>query len=143
MGKCYNSTTVDAPCDEVWAAVSNFHDLSWAPDVINSVEVVGIRKADQIGAQRVLNGVFHETLLSLDNLHRTLAYSIDDGPDAVARDAVKNYVGRIHVSPITAYNGTFVEWESTYDSANTDAVGELCNPIYQALLAALRGHFSK
>ena len=143
MGKCYNSTTVDAPIDEVWSAVSHFHDLSWAPEVVTDVETVGDRRHDQIGAQRILNGVFHETLLSLDNLNRTLSYSIDDGPGAVAKGAVSNYIGKVRVSPITADNMTFVEWESTYDSADDAAVGALCNPIYQALLAALRGHFAQ
>ena len=142
MGKCYNSITVDAPVDQVWPAISDFHDFSWAPDVVTDVQIVGHRQHDQIGAQRVLNGVFHETLLSLDNLNRTLSYSIDDGPGAVAKDVVSNYVGRVRVSPVTVDETTFVEWESTYDSADDAAVGALCNPIYQALLTALRRHFS-
>ena len=143
MGSCYNSITVEAPIDEVWSAVSHFHDFSWAPDVVTDVKVVGDRRHDQIGAQRVLNGVFHETLLALDNLNKTLSYSIDDGPGAVAKGSVSNYVGRVRVSPITADHTTFVEWQSTYDSADDAAVGELCNPIYQALLGALRRHFSR
>jgi hypothetical protein len=142
MGKCYNSITIEAPLDKVWAAISHFYDFSWAPGVVTDVKVVGGRQHDPVGAQRVLNGVFHETLLSLDNLNKKLSYSIDDGPGAVARDAVRNYIGKVSVSPITADNGTFVEWESSYDSADDDAVGELCNPIYQALLSALRQHFS-
>ena len=143
MGKRYNSITVDAPVDQVWAAVSNFHDFSWAPDVITGVKIVGERKHDQLGAKRVLNGAFHETLRSLDDLNNTFSYSIDDGPDAVAKEVVSNYVGKVRVSPITANNATFVEWESSYDSADNSAVGNLCNPIYQALLNALRQHFSQ
>ena len=143
MGKCYNSTTIDAPVDKVWSAVSHFHDLSWAPEVVTDVEVVGERKHDQIGAQRVLNGVFHETLLSLDNLIRTLSCSIDDSPGAVGKELLENYIGRLRVSPVTADGSTFVEWESAYDSNDDAAVGALCNPIYQALLAALRAHFAK
>lgn len=143
MGKCYNSITVAAPVDAVWSALSHFHDFSWAPDVVTDLQVVGNRQHDQVGAQRVLNGVFHETLQAVDNLNRTFCYSIDDGPDAVAKDRVKHYIGRVRVSPVTVDGTTFVEWESTYDAVDDGAVAGLCNPIYRALLDALRRHFSK
>ena len=142
MGKCYNSVVVNAPCEKVWEVLRNFHDLSWGKDVITSVKRVGDLKADQVGAKRILNGLFHETLLALNDHDRTLMYRIDDGPGAVAKDAVRNYIGAVRVSPITENNTTFVEWQSTYDSADDAAVGELCNPIYQALLKALKNYFS-
>lgn len=142
MGKCYNSAVINAPCDKVWAALRNFHDLSWAPDVVTKVVPVGDRQGDQIGAGRILNDAFHETLLALDDLERSLSYRIDDGPGPVSRDSVSNYVGRVRVFPITQNNTTFIEWESTYESADSGAVGALCNPIYQALLKALQQHFS-
>ena len=142
MGKCYNTITVNAPVEKVWSAVRNFHRFPWATGVIESVDAVGVLGGDQIGAKRVLNGVFHEMLLGLSDVERVVEYSIDDGPGPVAKDHVKNYVGRLELRPITADNGTFVEWSSTYESADSASVGELCNPIYQALLTALRGHFA-
>lgn len=142
MGKCYNSAVINAPCDKVWKTIRNFHDLTWAPGVIAKVAAVGDLKGDQIGAKRVLNDAFHETLLSLDDHERTLSYSIDDGPGPVSKNAVRNYIGRVRVSPITENNAAFIEWQSTYDSAEAAAVGEFCNPIYQALLKALKQHFS-
>lgn len=141
MGRCYNSVVIDAPIDDVWTLLRNFHDLSWAPDVVTKVEATGGRKADQIGARRILNDAFHETLLSLDDRGRTLSYSIDDGPGPVSKESIRNYVGRVSARPITERSKTFVEWESTYDSPDDESVGELCNPIYQALLRALRAHF--
>ena len=36
----------------------------------------------------------------------------------------------------------FVLWTSRYDALDEAAVGDLCDPIYQALLAALRRHFA-
>lgn len=141
MGKCYNSVVVGAPCAKVWKALRNFHDLSWAPGVITSAEAVGDLKADQIGARRILNEAFHETLLALDDHERTLSYSIDDGPGPVAKDAVRNYVGMVRARPVTDGDTTFVEWESRYDSPDDKSVGEFCNPIYQALLGALKQHF--
>jgi len=142
MGRCYNSAVINAPCSTVWGTIRNFHDMAWAAGVVTKTDVVGSLKGDQIGAKRVLNGVFHEALLSLDDHAHTFSYSIDDGPGPVAKGAVKNYIGRVRVSPITENNTAFVEWESSYDSADDGAVGELCNPIYQALLQTLQKHFS-
>jgi hypothetical protein len=132
---------IDAPAGDVWAVLRNFHDLGWAPEVVTKVEAVGGREADQIGARRILNDAFHETLLSLDDRGRTLSYSIDDGPGPVSKEAVRNYVGRVSARPVTLDGRTFVEWESTYDSPDDASVGDLCNPIYQALLRALQAHF--
>ena len=143
MGKCYNSVVVNAPSEVVWEVLRNFHDLSWAEGVVTSVDVVGDLRNDQVGAKRILNGIFHETLLSLDDHDQTFMYSIDDGPGPVAKDTVKNYIGAARVLPITEDNTSFVEWQSTYDSSDDAAVGELCNPIYRALLNALKQHFSR
>lgn len=142
MGKCYNSAVINAPCEKVWNTIRNFHDFSWAPGVVTKAVAVGGLKGDQIGAKRILNDAFHETLLALDDHERTLSYSIDDGPGPVSKNAVRNYIGRVRVFPITENNATFIEWQSSYDSADAAAVGEFCNPIYQALLKALKQHFS-
>lgn len=142
MGKCYNSVVIDAPCEKVWQTIRNFHDLSWAPRTITKAAAEGPLKSDQIGAKRVLNDAFHETLLSLDDRERSLSYSIDDGPGPVAKDAVRNYVGKVRVLPITETDKTFIEWQSSYDSPDDASVGDFCNPIYQALLGELKQHFS-
>ena len=142
MGKCYNSITIAAPASEVWAALRKFHDMSWAEGVITSCVAVGDTPADQVGAQRVLNDAFHETLRSVDDASRRFTYTIDDGPGPVSKGAVNNYVGDVHVAPITENDTSFVEWQSSYDSADESAVGEFCNPIYVALLTALKKSFS-
>lgn len=142
MGKCYNTTVVDAPVDRVWSTIRDFHDLGWAAGVVEKVERVGENQGDEVGARRVLNDAFHETLLTHDDEAREFSYSIDDGPGPVAADAVDDYVGRVRVFPVTDTGQTFVEWTSTYESHDPDAVGELCDPVYQALLQALKGHFS-
>ncbi len=142
---CYNSILVPASAEVVWNAVSDFHDMSWAPDVVTSLEAVGETDGHEVGARRVLNGVFHETLLSRDASTRTLTYSIDDGPDVVAADAVANYMGTIRVAPVTlgAETGAFIEWLSVYESPDPDAVFAFCTPIYTALLTSLRAHFEQ
>lgn len=142
MGKCYNSVVVDAPCEKVWETIRKFHDLSWAAGVVTGVEIKGDLKGDQIGAQRVVNDAFHETLLTLDDNGRTFSYSIDDGPAPLAKGTCTNYVGSVAVSPITENGTTFVEWQSTYELPNDSEIADFCNPIYVALLGALKQHFA-
>ncbi len=140
---CYNSIVVKAPVDKVWAAIRNFHDIqAWAPNVVEKCVVVGDAKGDQIGAKRVLNDAFHETLRSLDDLSYTFQYSIDDGPGPVAKDEVRNYVGTVKLHRITSDDTTLAVWTSTFDSPNGGSVIEFCDPIYHALLSDMAAKFA-
>ena len=147
MGSTYQSIVVPAPASAVWQTLRDFHDLSWAPGVIESCEAVGDHAGTQPGAQRILNDAFHETLHAVNDVDRILKYSIDDGPSPVSKDEVSNYVGRIEVRPVThdgtdaPGSATFVEWSSGWD-AKTDEAEEFCQTIYVSLLRALREHFS-
>ena len=138
---CYNSCVVNAPVDKVWTALRNFHDLSWAPQVITSLEKVGEASGDQIGSKRLLNGVFHETLHGLDDTGREIRYSIDDGPGAVSKDNVSGYLGVVRVCAVTDADATFVEWSSSWQDSQ-GGVKEFCDPIYKALLDSLQQHFA-
>ncbi len=140
MGNCYNSIVINTDPEEAWNALRNFHDMSWASEIITSVVKVGDKQSDEIGAKRILNNAFHESLLELDDPSMSFEYSIDDGPGPVSKDAVSDYIGRVRVAPVTANGQTFVEWSSNYQSPDDSSVGELCNPIYQALLQALKAH---
>ena len=93
----------------------------------------------EVGAKRILNGAFHETLTEIDPASHSLKYSIDDGPSPVSKEEVSNYVGTIQLSPATD-GGTLVEWNSTWDSNSEDAV-EFCHGIYIALLKELASTF--
>ena len=141
MGKCYNSTVVDASIDEVWEMIKDFHQLSWGDKVITKVDIVGEVSGTEVGAKRILNEVFHETLLSVDNKNFSFTYSIDDGPGPVSKDSVSNYVGKVSLYPVTDSGETFVEWISTYESDSDSAVGDFCNPIYAVLLSSLKSKF--
>ncbi|MCP4127639.1 MAG: SRPBCC family protein [Gammaproteobacteria bacterium] len=135
MGSCDNKIEIKASISKVWDTICNFHDLSWAPGVVTSLESIGDKKGDEVGAKRVLNGMFHETLTELDPNSYTFSYSIDDGPGPVAKGAVSNYIGVVKLSE--SDNGTLVDWSSSFESENDNDVSEFCSPIYQALLAAL------
>jgi hypothetical protein len=137
MGQTYQSIAINAPAEKVWTAIRDFHDLSWAPNVITRVELVGGQKGDEVGAGRVLNDAFRETLREMKDEARSFAYSIDDGPSPVSKADVRNYVGRVSIRPVTEGGGTFVEWSSAWER-NDEATSEFCHSIYVALLADMK-----
>ena len=138
---CFNAVVVDAPADDVWRSIRDFHDGSAFPNVIESLEVVGEKAGTEVGAKRILNGGFHETLLGLDDANRTFRYRIDDGPEAVSKDNVTGYVGEVSVQPVTDTNSAYVTWSSDWESSG-GGVKEFCDPIYAALLQDLKAYFA-
>jgi len=138
---CYNSAIIPAPVNQVWSKLRDFHDMSWASGVIESCDQGNDLPGTQIGAKRVLNNAFYETLQALDDQERVVRYSIDDGPEAVSKDNVSGYIGEVRVFPVTDGNQTFVLWTSSWEDSG-GGVAEFCDPIYKALLDALKKHFS-
>ncbi len=138
MGNCYNSIVVNAAPERVWNTIRDFHDMSWANGPIESCEVVGDRKGDRVGARRLLNGVIKEQLLGINDHDFTFKYTITEGPSPISSGEVDGYTGEVRLLPITTDGGTFVEWTSNW-SGGSGAVNEFCDPIYQALLGALKG----
>lgn len=114
--------------------------MSWAKGVIENCTSVGDKGPTEPGAQRVLNGAFHETLKEIDDESKLLRYSIDDGPAAVSKDNVQGYIGEVRVFSVTDDNATFVLWTSQWESSG-GGVAEFCDPIYQGLLSALKKSF--
>jgi len=141
MPATYQSTIVQAPAETVWQSLRDFHDMSWAAGVVEKCEAVGNRAGDQVGARRVLNDAFHETLRGLDDTTMTLRYSIDEGPSPVSSREVSNYAGTVHVVPATEDGACVVEWHSQWEAASEDGV-PFCADIYKALLGRLRTHFA-
>ena len=131
VGTTHQDIEINTPVDTVWNTIRNFHDMSWAPNVITSVDVVGDNAGTEPGAGRVLNGAFHETLQTMDEDAKTFSYSIDDGPSPVSKDDVSNYIGRVAVE--AAGEGTRVEWTSSWER-NDEAAQDFCRGIYAALL---------
>jgi hypothetical protein len=142
MGVCYNSTVVNAPIDRVWHVLRNFHDMSWAEGVITSCEAVGDVPGDQAGAKRILNSSFRETLHRMEDNKCSLGYSIDDGPEPVSSESLTSYRASIQCRPVTDSDGTFVQWESVFEAKEEDLVTNFLNPVYAALLEALKAHFA-
>ncbi len=142
MKKTYQSICLQAPIDHVWNAVNNFHNFDYAPDVISKCEIVGGKSGAEVGAKRILNEAFHETLLEHNKENYTIRYSLDDGPSPVSKDDVQNYVGCIKLTPVTTDDSTFLEWSSSWES-NSDEAVEFCHNIYMALFGALVENINK
>ena len=141
MGTTHQSIIVNAPADKVWSTIKNFHDFSWAPNVIISCKPVGDVSGDTAGAKRVLNDAFKETLIGVDDANRTMTYSIDDGPPPVSKDDVQNYVGNIRLTAATIDNATLVEWSSSWEGKE-NGCADFCQNIYVALLGDLKKSLS-
>ena len=77
--------------------IRNFRDMSWASSIVSDCKPAGDPKEDQIGARRVLNDAFHETLLELS----------DNGPPPVSD--TDEYIGLFRVSAVTDDNTSYVE----------------------------------
>ena len=140
MGKTLQSITINVPADQVWASIRNFHDMSWAPNIIEKLEVVGDNGGDEPGAKRVLNDAFRETLLEVDGGNMTFRYSIDDGPSPVSASEIDNYVGQVQVK--ADGDGSLVEWQSKWER-NDEATYDFCHPLYVALLEDLKKSLEK
>lgn len=139
---CNNSVVVNAPSEKVWDTLKNFHDLSWAPNVITKVDKIGDKNEYEVGAKRILNDAFHETLLSVNESDKMFSYSIDDGPGPVSKNNVEGYVGIVSVQSVTDNDTSFVSWVSAWKSEKDGGVADFCNQIYHALLQDLKAHFA-
>ena len=140
MGKTYQSAVINAPVSQVWSKIKNFHDFSWAAGVIDKCEAVGGKAGDQVGAGRILNGAFHETLVEFSELDRSFKYSIDDGPAPVSKNDVKDYIGTVRLIPITDNDTCLIEWSSSWEAPKDDAC-DFCHNIYVALINELKKAF--
>ena len=138
MPGTHQTIVINAPINEVWNKFSDFHDLSFAPDVITDLEKVGSIDGHNAGAKRILNHAIYETLIEADSNKHMLKYSIDDGPSPISKDEVSNYIGTVKLSTNTG--GTLVEWDSTWDASEENAV-EFSHGIYVALLNGLSDSF--
>ena len=140
MPLTYQSTVVKASLEDVWDRVSDFHDLSWAPDVITNCEKIGDVDGREVGAKRVLNEAFHETVTRIIPGEHVFEYSIDDGPAPVSKNDVKDYIGAVRLIPITDNDTCLIEWSSNWESPKDDAC-DFCHNIYVAVIDELKKSF--
>jgi len=140
MGKTYQTAVINAPVDQVWGKIKNFHDMSWGSAIVEKCEAVGAKAGDQIGAKRILNDAFHETLVAFSEVDKSFKYSIDDGPAPVSKNNVKDYIGAVRLIPVTEDETCLIEWSSSWESSTEDACS-FCHNIYVALINELKKAF--
>lgn len=142
MPSVHHSAVIASPAESVWRATRDFLDVSWAPGVLEECVAVGERTGDRVGCRRILNGVFHETLLALDDHERTMKYRLDDGPSPVSSREVRDFVATLRVRPVTEADTALVEFSARWESQD-DAAADFAGGIYQALLGALQKRFAR
>ena len=103
MAKAYCSTVIDAPVDEVWAAVRDFNGLgTWNAEMVADVRDRG-RQGRAIRSARVRNFTLangahlREKLLAHSDRDRSYSYDFQKHPF----EGVENYYATIQFLPIT------------------------------------------
>ena len=115
MTRVYTSSVIDAPRDQVWAAIRDFNGLpDWHPAIAES-EIEKGRPADQIGCIRHFKlqdgGVIREQLLTLSDDICCCTYSILESPMGV-----RNYKATLASSPRSPTAiAAFAEWTADFD----------------------------
>ena len=137
MPSTNQSIVINAGIPQIWSRLNDFHDMSWAPNVIKQLEKVGDVPGTEVGAKRVLNDVFHETLIECNENNYHLRYSIDEGPSPVSDKEVDNYIGTVQLTQVSGGEGVKVDWNSSWEADDERAV-EFCHNIYVALLRELK-----
>jgi len=118
MPQVFTSTVVGAAVGEVWALLRDFAAVgSWHP-VLPPCEIEG-GPADRVGCVRVFPpaGGHRETLISLDDQHRAIAFTFADNAAGLR---VRRYLSTMVTRPITVSNQSYVEWSASFDCDEAD-----------------------
>jgi uncharacterized protein YndB with AHSA1/START domain len=141
--RAYASTVLDAPAEEVWAAIRDFNGLpGWHPGVKDSTIEDGL-PADRVGCVRHMHlgdgALIRERLLHLSDAERSYSYNFETTPFAV-----QNYHATIRVTPVTDSGRSFVEWWTTFDcppERGEEWVKTFARGVFKGGLDALKGRF--
>ena len=120
MPRVYYSTILSATVEEAWEVVRDFNGLpKWHPGITAS-ELEDACSPDCeacIGSVRhfqLANGEWmREQLLSLSDLDFSVSYTILE-----TGMKLKNYVATLKLTPVTATDETFAEWEAVFDATD-------------------------
>ena len=113
--KLKRSVVIDAPVDEVWAAVRRFDGVAaWNPGVKTAVmESGGPTETGSVRRLEIVDGsVFRETLLAHSDLDHCYTYDIVESPLPC-----RNYVSCHRFIEITEGNRTLGIWEGEFECA--------------------------
>jgi hypothetical protein len=128
MARAYASAAMAAPIKAVWRVIRDFNGLPlYAPAVARS-EIEDGKQADQVGCIRSFythdDSHIRERLLLLDDQNHCLRYNFE-----TPAFPVRNYIATMRLMPITETNGTFCEWEASFDEGPGD------EGVYEAIIS--------
>jgi hypothetical protein len=144
--KITESIEINAPPAKVWAAIANFHDMSWLPGVTKTTGDGG-NEPDVAKRQLMLDGgaTIDESLYKYDNDGMTYSYRIDQVDVKVL--PVTNYSATLLVLPAEGGKSK-VEWRGAFyrgfpnndppPELNDDAAMKAVGKVYRTGLEALK-----
>jgi Polyketide cyclase / dehydrase and lipid transport len=114
MAKIYISCVIEAPVETVWKYIRDFNGLpKWFPGVTDS-HIEADQRSGQVGCIRnfgMQGGPrMREQLLALSDHTHCCTYKMLEGPLPV-----RNYVGTVHLLPVTDGDRTFAEYMVEFD----------------------------
>jgi hypothetical protein len=132
MPKVVASPVIDAPIEQVWVYVRDFHRLREYQSSLVECGPDGELKGDQIGCRRVaMNNLGQRTteeLLALSDIEHSGQCRL------VEVDApIINYIGSFRLWRITDSNRTFIEWSGIFDYTGEGDVAPMMTFIEQAV----------
>lgn len=109
------SSSINASVASVWGLIRDFGALgNWLPGV-KSCMIEGTDPGDRVGVIRRLEmgdvGVIREQLLALSDVDHAVTFSIIE-----SALPIRNYRSTISLLPITASNGTFIQWRGQFEA---------------------------
>jgi carbon monoxide dehydrogenase subunit G len=144
--KITESIEINAPPEKVWAAIADFHDMSWLPGVAKT-NGDGGNEPDAAKRQLVLDSgaTIDESLYKYDPAERTYSYRIEQVDVKVL--PVTNYSATIAVLPADGGKSK-VEWRGAFyrgypnnnppPELNDEAAIAAVSKIYRAGLESLK-----
>jgi hypothetical protein len=143
MAFAYTSTVFDVPAADVWARIRDFGDYALWIDDVDEATIESDRSGDAVGAvRRVQVGErrIRQRLLALSDLDRSFSYEFCDPDPSVP----PGYTATVHVLPVTEGNGSFIEWEATFEATPRESARlvEQFERSFAQWLDALRRHVS-
>jgi hypothetical protein len=144
--KVTETVEIDAPPAKVWAAIADFHDMSWLPGVTKTTGAGG-NEPDTATRQLTLDGgaTIDESLYKYDAEAMSYSYRIDTVDVKVL--PVNNYSSTITVLPADGGKST-VEWRGAFyrgypnndppPELNDDAAIKAVTAVYRKGLESLK-----
>ena len=139
MPRVYYSTIISAPIEEVWKFIRDFNSLpKWHPGIKTSEieEGCGPDCTACVGSVRhfqLANDEWmREQLLGISDADCSVTYTILE-----TGMKLKDYTATINLSPVTATDETFAEWEAVFDVTEPAAEEETMGTVYGVFSSGL------